>query len=291
MIDRIQEVLRSQGTLGLVGAVGRRLFSARAGRNKLLKQLLFDKVGLEIGGPSQIFSRGDILEIYPVIRRLDNCVFSDKTIWHPDVSAGTTFRYDSRRKPGKQYIAEAVDLSHLPSGAYDFLLSSHVIEHIANPLRALSEWNRVLKETGVLVLVAPHKEGTFDHRRKITALAHLIDDFENNISESDLTHLPEILELHDLEQDMEAGREETFKMRSERNFENRCLHHHVFDTRLVIGMVDYIGFQIAAVELLRPYHVVVVAHAVSKGDEVNNTPFLHKQAEYRWRSPFAADRV
>ncbi len=291
MIHRIKEILKSQGMLGLAGAVGRRLFSARTGGNRLLTQLLFDRVGLEIGGPSQIFSRGGILEIYPVVRRLDNCVFNEKTIWQDDVSPGATFRYDARHKPGKQYIAEAADLSHLYPGSYDFLLASHVIEHIANPLRALLEWNRVLKETGVLVLVVPHKEGTFDHRRNVTALAHMIDDFENNTRESDLTHLSEILELHDLERDREEDGYEMFKMRSERNLENRCLHHHVFDTRLVIGMLDYIGFQISAVELLLPYHVVVVAHSIAERDEVNNSPFLHKQAEYRWRSPFAADRA
>ena len=31
---------------------------------------------------------------------------------------------------------------------YDVLLSSHTLEHIANPLRALSEWKRIVGDDG-----------------------------------------------------------------------------------------------------------------------------------------------
>jgi hypothetical protein len=51
----------------------------------------------------------------------------------------------------------------------------------------------------------PDKRRTFDHRRPVTTLAHLIADLNADMAEDDLTHLPEILALHDLERDPDAG--------------------------------------------------------------------------------------
>jgi hypothetical protein len=54
-----------------------------------------------------------------------------------------------------------------------------------------------LKNNGILLFVLPQKEGTFDHKRSVTTIKHLIEDFENDIDEDYLSHLPEILKLHD----------------------------------------------------------------------------------------------
>ena len=72
---------------------------------------------------------------------------------------------------------------------------SHCIEHIANPLKAISEWKRILKDNGLILLIVPHKDKTFDHNRPITSLSHLIEDMKTDVQEDDSTHLPEILEL------------------------------------------------------------------------------------------------
>lgn len=57
----------------------------------------------------------------------------------------------------------------------DFVLSSHVIEHIWDVLGALKEWWRVIKVGGYLFNVVPHKERTFDKDRPRTPLQELID--------------------------------------------------------------------------------------------------------------------
>jgi len=43
-----------------------------------------------------------------------------------------------------------------PAGALDFVFSSHVLEHLDDPERALKEWTRVLAPGGIMVLYLPH---------------------------------------------------------------------------------------------------------------------------------------
>jgi len=207
------------------------------------------------------------------------------------VTAGETFVFDRHKAPGRQYVAEASDLQCIPDAAYDFVLSSHCLEHLANPLQGLQEWIRVLRDDGLLVLVVPHKDGTFDHRRPVTSMAHLIRDFEGRTTERDLTHLEEILELHDLQRDPEAGDHAAFAERSKRNHENRCLHHHVFDTRLAVAVIDHARLQILAVEPFRPYHIVVIARKLPPGATPNNDRFMGTTRAPCWSSPFASDRM
>ncbi len=119
--------------------------------------------GLEIGGPSAIFARKGPLPLYPLFDRLDNCDFADATIWHGDAAEGTAFRYDDDRPPGRRYVRDGTSLDGIDDASYDVVLASHTLEHIANPLRALAEWKRVVGSQGHLILVVPHLENTFDH--------------------------------------------------------------------------------------------------------------------------------
>lgn len=240
-------------------AVGRRISSRRRESYRSARPLVSGRVGLEIGGPSDLFAAGGPLPLYPLMARLDNCNFSPTTIWEGEIREGLTFVSDPRRAPGRQYIAEAADLSPIAAKAYDVVLSSHTIEHCANPLRARREWVRVLKDDGALVLVVPHKDGTFDHRRPVTMLEHLIEDEAKGTTEDDLTHLDEILACHDLALDPAAGDAAAFAARSARNADNRCLHHHVFDTALVAAMLQAVGLQVDAIERVPPYHIIAVA--------------------------------
>lgn len=261
-IGKAFKIVRAQGTAGLAHAVRSRLSGLRvkpANAFQVYEDRFMGKTGLEIGGPSRIFSKNNIFPVYPLAGRIDNCNFGDTTAWERNVAPGYTFRFDRNKPAGLQYIAEATALKFIDAGHYDFLLSSHVLEHIANPLLALSEWTRLLKKQGTLVLLLPHKDKTFDHRRPVTALEHLIEDFQNETTEDDLTHLPEILALHDLARDPEAGDMEAFRLRSQRNIENRCLHHHVFDTHLAVKLLEYAKLKVLAAEELQPHHILLLA--------------------------------
>ena len=281
--------LKTQGVSGSLDIAFRYFVPRHLACYEQCSALFQGKIGLEIGGPSGKFRWNGLLPIYTVAARIDNCNFGDKTTWEGCITEGATFHFDKRRRPGNQYVAEATHLSQIMPASYDFVLSSHTLEHIANPLKALSEWTRVLKENGLLVLVLPHKDGTFDHRRPRTTLAHCIQDFEQQITEADLTHLEEILRLHDLTKDPGAGDFESFKQRSKQNLENRCLHHHVFDTSLAVELVHHIGLQIFAVEVFKPYDIFVVARKPTRGQEVRNEKFRGIDTVPCWHSPFPSD--
>lgn len=262
MIRKAIRIFQARGIAVLLRATSSRVrgLLARQAKSFLAYQNRFiGKSGIEIGGPSQVFSGRGIFPVYPIVESLDNCNFCSTTVWDGAVNQGKTFLFDPRKPAGRQHIAEATALAELPTGAYDFVLSSHMLEHTANPILALSEWTRLLMEGGALVLLLPNKNHTFDHRRPVTTMAHLIADFNAGMAEDDLTHLPEILALHDLKRDPEAGDMAAFKSRSMRNAENRCLHHHVFDKHHAVDLVEYMGLKVCAVEEIGPHHILLLA--------------------------------
>jgi SAM-dependent methyltransferase len=82
--------------------------------------------------------------------------------------AGTAGRAD--------FLADASALP-LADDSLDYLCSSHVLEHLPDPLGALHEWHRVLRPGGWLYLVVPDKRLTFDAPRPLTSVRHLLADF------------------------------------------------------------------------------------------------------------------
>jgi SAM-dependent methyltransferase len=217
------------------------------------------RMGIEIGGPSKIFMKNKYIPLYNVASKIDNIQFSSKTIWQRDIVPGLFFL--DGKLLGNQYILEASDLSKISSSQYDFLLSSEMIQHVANPLKALFEWKRVLKPGGFLLLIIPDKNSTFDHRREVTKLIHLIEDYEANIEEDDLTHLPEVLTFHDLSRDYEAGGYDNFKIRCERNFAIRGMHHHCFDLNLSVKLLEKANFKTIN-STISEHRIIILAESI-----------------------------
>ncbi len=84
----------------------------------------------------------------------------------------------------------AIDgLKPFHDNSQDFIIASHLVEHLPNPLAALTEFFRVLKPGGVLYLGLPDKNFTFDRDRQCTPLQHLIDDWKRGVTEVEEHHL------------------------------------------------------------------------------------------------------
>ena len=218
------------------------------------------KKGIEVGGPSEVYGNWGVLPLYRHIDSLDNCVYSTTTVW---ADCGGAFHFHPSKKPGRNIIADATEMTVVADSSYEFLLSSHNLEHIANPIRALLEWKRILILGSPLVLIVPDYRCTFDHCRQPTTVEHMVADFRGGITEGDCTHIEEVLIHHDLARDPAAGTREEFEDRCRNNVVHRCIHHHVFDEQNVRGLLEIAGFRVAEVQLAQPCHICVLAYTVN----------------------------
>ncbi|MFL5848382.1 MAG: class I SAM-dependent methyltransferase [Solirubrobacteraceae bacterium] len=82
-------------------------------------------------------------------------------------------------------VAEGDDLP-FPDEAFDFVLASHVLEHLPDPIRALQEWRRVARRYVFVVL--PHRDRTFDRDRPVTPVDELLRRHEQGLRSDDDRH-------------------------------------------------------------------------------------------------------
>lgn len=236
-------------------AVKRLFFTANC--YPLARERLAGKYGLEIGGPSYIFDTS--LPVYRHVQALDNCVFAEVTHWEGTRTAGATFRFDSGKRTGTNFITEGATLDGMDDAKYDFVLSSHNLEHLANPVKALQNWKRVMTPGGFLLLVLPDKHRTFDHRRPVTALDHLFDDYTRDVGEDDMTHVEEFVTLRDYSRRPIPNSMERACYRD--NYHYRLVHHHVFDLPSAVKLLDSCEFKVLSAERLRPNHLIFFAQS------------------------------
>jgi hypothetical protein len=78
---------------------------------------------------------------------------------------------------------DADGLAPIPSSGLDAVVACHVIEHLANPIAALLEFERVLRYHGRLVLVVPDRNLTFDAPRQPTPLSVLLNKYHGEVRE------------------------------------------------------------------------------------------------------------
>jgi SAM-dependent methyltransferase len=240
-------------------------------------------VALEPGGPSELFASGGLVPVYPELAALDTLDFAEHTIWSEDAEDDEPELTAVRQR----LIGEAARLEQIADGAYDAVLASHVLEHIANPLGALAAWSRVLRPGGHLLLIVPHRDGTFDHRRPVTALEHLREDARAGTGEDDETHLEEILGLHDLDRDPGAPDRATFERRCLENASTRGMHHHVFVSRTVVELCAAAGLAVLSLHPAEPYNVVCLCRVGQRHGEGLSK---HELAAILRQSVFVSDR-
>jgi SAM-dependent methyltransferase len=227
--------------------------------------------GLEIGGPSWAWMT--ILPIYNSIKSLDNIVTPSKenqikknennhetryktgqiinvtSGWEQAVEGKDKFNWFLMNK-GNIFFQDATNLNKIDDNKYDFVISSNVLEHIANPLKALHEFKRVIKKNGYIAIIVPYYKHTFDFKRSVTTIEHIKEDFINNVGEDDLTHLKEVVDLTD-ESDISHNAQpnpnfnkKEFEEYCKNNFHNRGMHHHVYDVDLLKSIANEVNLKI-----------------------------------------------
>lgn len=101
---------------------------------------------------------------------------------------------------GEQCLADYYgDAANLPfrDNSLDYVVSSHVLEHTANPVAAFAEWYRVLRPGGMIYVVVPDRRYTWDRARPLTTVEHLLGDFAQGTTAVDATHIDEFVDQVD----------------------------------------------------------------------------------------------
>ena len=147
-------------------------------------------------------------------------------------------------------LSDFHNIGELPKDSYDWVISSHVIEHLENPIKALLGSHKVLKPEGYIYSVLPLYTQTFDKHRQVTSLQHLIEDYESNKAGADWVHIDEFIRQYDCDSDL------VFKGDRKKWLENfmlkpdRHTHYHVFDLALVFALHGYCGFKCISIKEL-----------------------------------------
>jgi SAM-dependent methyltransferase len=89
------------------------------------------------------------------------------------------------RKRAVDVVAPGDDLP-FDDDSVDFVLASHVLEHISDPIRALKEWIRVSRHK--VLVVVPHRDRTFDRDRELTSIDEFVARHEDRFASPDDRH-------------------------------------------------------------------------------------------------------
>jgi SAM-dependent methyltransferase len=106
----------------------------------------------------------------------------------------------------------------------DFIIACHVIEHVANPVKAIIDSLNVLKPGGKIVLIVPDMRKTFDRDRKLTEISHLMLDFQAPSRERDFNHFLDFYTLAMPLQDPSRAPE----IAKENHLIDFPIHYHTF---------------------------------------------------------------
>jgi SAM-dependent methyltransferase len=69
----------------------------------------------------------------------------------------------------------------IDNDAFDFVINSHVLEHVPNPGRQMQEWLRIVRPGGLVYMIVPDKRFCFDRRRELTEIDYLIGIHHQNL--------------------------------------------------------------------------------------------------------------
>jgi SAM-dependent methyltransferase len=113
-------------------------------------------------------------------------------------------------------IEDGERLDSQPDGSADFIIANHFIEHAEDPLGALANHLRVLRDGGTIYLAVPDRRRTFDADRQPTTLEHIIRDHHDG-------HLEEWAQLVE-----KVPAREVQARAGALNQENYSIHFHVW---------------------------------------------------------------
>jgi|LauGreSBDMM110SN_4_FD.fasta_scaffold110790_1 hypothetical protein len=194
---------------------------------------------LEIGGPTLLFGDNYPYTIYNSFNEIDNLNLYD--LKDSFISIKTS-------NENRMYNTIYSDRSHIDK-KYDIVISSHVLEHMANPIKNLNSYKNLLNDNtnSYILTILPNKSQFWDSIRPTTEITHIINDFINNVYEDDKTHEEENLSVnHPYKTSIDHPDKPaniSYEDMVKNNSNYRIMHHHCFDLQLCIQLHEYSNFE------------------------------------------------
>lgn len=181
----------------------------------------------EFGRTAFALCKGKGLEIGALHRPFDLDAQVTYLDYEPTKKLREDYRNDTRvgHIQQVQLVCKSSFYPFIDSEAFDFVINSHVLEHVCNPGRTIQEWLRIIRPGGMLYMVVPDKHHTFDKPRAVTTVAHLMEDFHTKLDEIPRYHYEDYVRNREggrTGQDAERVITQSFNAQS-------SIHVHVFE--------------------------------------------------------------
>ncbi len=124
---------------------------------------------------------------YAIVRYVDRLSVQQLRKQYPELNQVPLVNVD--------IITDGETLNAIEGFSQDFVIANHFLEHCQNPLLAIENMLRVLKQDGILFVAIPDKRYTFDIDRPVTTFQHLEDDYRHGGEISKKQHFEEWVKL------------------------------------------------------------------------------------------------
>lgn len=130
-------------------------------------------------------------------------------------------------------IDNGEELVKIEDQSQDFVIANHYVEHCRNPIKAISNMLRVLKNGGILYMAIPDKRYTFDIDRPVSPIQHILKDYAEGHEWSRAEHYEDWLRNKEKFDDEGKIKEQISKYINN-NFD---IHFHVWTQAEMLEMV------------------------------------------------------
>jgi SAM-dependent methyltransferase len=163
--------------------------------------------------------------------------------WRPEENTGLFPELEDVAFGMPDFVADLNTdrLKAVGDSSQDFVICSHVLEHLAEPIGLLDDMHRVLRRGGVLLILLPDRHRTFDRNRERTTVAHLVAEYEAGVTEVDDDHITDFLE--GLPEEYESERRRfSYDVHRMRSIHVHCWDDQEFMDVLLYG-VEHLGWR------------------------------------------------
>lgn len=134
--------------------------------------------------------------------------------------------------PETDVVDDATTLATFADASLDFVIASHVLEHLEDPVGALKSFVRVLRPGGIAFVILPDARYSFDAARERTTVEHLLADHEHGPERSRRAHYEEWARvIESVPPERVAARADEFAAQDARH------HFHVWELETFVELV------------------------------------------------------